>query len=65
MDNDAHDGLDYRDRLYVSRKEGGRRLADARILKLEEYTMKVKEGLIIATNNININGNNIEGDPVV
>ena len=49
------------DRLYVSRKEGGRGLVniedcvDATIQALEEYTQKSKERLITAARNSNIN----------
>ena len=45
------------DRLYVSRKEGGRRLAstedsiDASIQQLEDYIEKHERGLITATSN--------------
>ena len=61
-----HKALDTRndvDRLYVSRKKGGRRLArfedsvDASIQRLEDYREKHKGGLITATRNNTDNTN--------
>ena len=59
--NKALHSRDDKDKLYVSRKEGGRGLAniencvEATIQGLEEYTKKSEERLVMAANNSRCN----------